>query len=108
MLVLGYLFIINGYVRTTIFDKRAGIIQISKHPIQYYLSCCRNKEYSKIKVYPMEDISNIRAAMRGIHKGNVNTIHYKIVIDFENLPPLSIQETNSVMRIKRQVSLTIP
>jgi hypothetical protein len=90
MIVLGYLFIINGFVRTTIFDKRSGTIQLSKHPIQYYLSCCKNKRSSKIKVYPMEDIVNVRAVMRGLQKGNVNTLHYKIIIDFESLPSLAI------------------
>ena len=90
MFVLGYLFIINGYVKNTIFDKRSGTIILSKHPIIYYLTCCRNKKSSKIKLYDMNDIVGVRAVLRGINKGNVNTLHYKIVIEFENHEPLAI------------------
>lgn len=84
MLVLGYLFIINGRVKTTILDKRTGTLIIAKHPIGYYLTCCRNLNSSKVKLYHLEDITNVRAAQRGINKGNINTLHYKIVIDFAN------------------------
>ena len=51
MIVLGYLFVINGRVKTTVFDKRTGQISVAKHPLTYYLTGCRNTSNSKLKTY---------------------------------------------------------
>ena len=56
MFVIGYLFIMNGKIETTIFDKRTGKLIIYKTTIL----CDR-----KIKAFKLEDITNIRAVQRG-------------------------------------------
>ena len=105
MIVLGYLFVINGRVKTTVFDKRTGQISVAKHPLTYYLTCCRNTSNSKLKTYHLQDVRSVRAAQRGINKGQVNTLHYKIVIEFYNQSDLSILETHSATRIRKQLLL---
>ena len=42
MVVLGYLFVINGRVKSTVFDKRSGLLTEAKYPLSYYLSCGKN------------------------------------------------------------------
>lgn len=84
MIGLGYLFIINGRVKTTILDKRTGTLTLSKHPIGYYLTCCHNTSSSRVQLYYLEDIESLRIAQRGINRGNVNTLHYKIIVEFVN------------------------
>ena len=95
LLVLGYLFVSNGRVRITIIDKRAQCIVVSKHPLTYYLTCCRRIQGSKVALYPLEDVRNVRACMRGIKQGSIDTSHYKIVLDFENGDQLAILETHN-------------
>ena len=84
MLVIGYLFVINGRVKTTIFDKRSGLLTEAKYPLSYYISCGKNLSNSKVKTYRLRDIKSVRAAQRGINRGSMNTLHYKVVIEFEN------------------------
>jgi len=105
MVVIGYLFVINGRVKTTVFDKRTGELSVAKHPLNYYLTCCRNTAHSKLKTYHLSDIRSVRAAQRGINRGQVNTLHYKIVLEFYNQSPLSILETHSATRIRKHLLL---
>ena len=105
MVVLGYLFVINGRVKTTVFDKRTGLISVAKHPLTYYLTCCRNTANSKLRTYYLQDVRSVRAAQRGINRGQVNTLHYKIIIEFHNQSPLSILETHSATRIRKHLLL---
>ncbi len=105
MVILGYLFVINGRVKTTVFDKRTRFLTVAKHPLSYYLSCKKHISSSKLREYSLDDIRSVRAAQRGINKGNVNTLHYKIIIEFENQSPLSILETHKITRIKKQLLL---
>jgi hypothetical protein len=50
-------------------------------------------------------VRSVRAAQRGINKGQVNTLHYKIVIEFYNQSDLSILETHSANRIRKHLLL---
>jgi hypothetical protein len=69
MIVIGYLFVINGRVKTTVFDKRSGLITVAKHPLTYYLTCCKKSSNSKLRTYYLTDVRSVRAAQRGINKG---------------------------------------
>ena len=74
MLVIGYLFVINGRVKTTVFDKRSGLLTEAKYPLSYYLSCGKNLSNSKVKTFRLRDIKAVRAAQRGINRGSVKEI----------------------------------
>ena len=94
MFIIGGLFIYNGKVKSTTFDKRKDRIFIRKTNI-----LCDKKVTS----YKISDMKSIRAVQRGMNKGQVNTLHYKIIIEFHSQKPLAILETHNSMRVRKEV-----
>ena len=75
LIVLGFVFVQSGYIETVVFDKRLGRLIVYKTNV----FCMRY-----IKAYRLSEISLVRAVQRGYKTRNQNTLHYKIVIDFES------------------------
>lgn len=45
---------------------------------------CHKRSYTK---YKLDDISDVRAVRRGIEAGQVNNVHYAIMVEFDNRKP---------------------
>jgi hypothetical protein len=84
MMGLGTVFIYYGKVKSTIFDKRKNMLIITSITVL----CDR-----KIKAHRLSDIKSVRAVERGYEKNQVNTRHYKIILEFHNKSPIGILET---------------
>ena len=96
LLVMGLLFIYSGKVRTMIFDKRSDAIIIYKTRV----TCAR-----KMKVYRLSDLKRVRAAERGYERGQVNTLHYVIVLTFTNGFELATLDTSNSQRARKELLL---
>jgi hypothetical protein len=64
-LILGFLFLYKGKVKSTIFDKRSGTLTIKKRN-----TCCDRRS---ITTYKLDEIENVRAVYRGYKSGGVDT-----------------------------------
>jgi len=91
---LGFVFFQYGYKKDTVFDKRSDTLLI------YSRNLCMHK---KRRLFRLSDIKSVRAVERGYEKGQVNTLHYKIVIEFFSKSPLAILETHNSLRVKKEV-----
>mmetsp|Transcript_26438 Transcript_26438/g.25587 ORF Transcript_26438/g.25587 Transcript_26438/m.25587 type:complete len:137 (+) Transcript_26438:132-542(+) len=77
MMGLGSLFIYSGKLKTTIFDKRKNMLIITKTLVTLNRT---------VKIYKLSEIKGVKAVERGYEKGQVNTRHFKIAIDFNSQP----------------------
>ena len=83
-------------MRTFVFDKRSDAIVYYKTSV----TCAK-----KMKLYRLSDLVRVRAAERGYEKGQVNTLHYLIVLTFQQGHEVGILETSNSMRVKKELLL---
>ena len=84
-----------GKVESTVFDKNKRLILVKKTSV-----ICR----SKVRSFNMDEMRNIRAYKKG-HAGiNFYTLHYEIIVDFRQMAPVKVLESQNVDKIKKQVS----
>lgn len=74
LVIIGMVFLVSGKVKSTIFDKQAKKLTIRKRSITCH---CRS-----ITNYALEDLKGLRAVKRGIKQGQVETLHYAIILEF--------------------------
>ena len=75
LILMGFIFLYKGKVRSIIFDKGEGTLTIKKRN-----TFCTNRS---ISTYWLEDITDIRAVHRGYKGPSINTSQYMIIIEFE-------------------------
>jgi len=76
LILFGLIFLYSGKIKSTIFDKQTRELIVKKRNIS-----CHKRSYTK---YKLDDISDVRAVRRGIEAGQVNNVHYAIMVEFDN------------------------
>jgi len=94
--ILAFSFMIAGRVEQVIFDRHKRLFQIRKTNI-----VCYKTEIT----YRLADIKCVKAVKSGHDGINVNTLHYKIVIEFNNAGAVKILESQNESKIVKQVAL---
>ena len=74
--ILGFIFLYKGRIRSIIFDKNSGTLTIKKRNI-----FCDNRS---ITTYQLKDITDVRAVQRGYKINSIDTEMYYVIIEFEN------------------------
>jgi hypothetical protein len=83
--ILGFIFLYKGRIRSIIFDKNSGTLTIKKRNI-----FCDNRS---ITTYHLKDITDVRAVQRGYKINSIDTEMYYVIIEFENNADLN-QDTD--------------
>jgi hypothetical protein len=96
MVILSISFIYAGKIESVIFDKQKQLISLCNTSV-----ICRKEERN----FKMQDISDVKAYKKGHNGVNVYTLHFKIMIEFRNMAPLKVWETQSGTKAKKQVRL---
>jgi hypothetical protein len=76
MAVMAAVFLYTGKIKSTVFDKKNNQLMIRKRNI-----CCHRRS---ITLYKLADIVDARAVWRGMKVDAVNTVHYSILLEFDN------------------------
>ncbi|CDW82308.1 UNKNOWN [Stylonychia lemnae] len=96
MFLLSFTFLFAGKIESIIFDRQKQELQLWKTS----LFCLRN-----VKKYSMHDIVDVKGYKKG-HSGiNVYTLHYKIMIEFRNIPAIKLTETGIENKCIKQVNI---
>ena len=74
--IMALVFLISGKIKSTVFDKSQNKLQIRKRNI-----CCHRRS---ITVYKLSDIVDARVVWRGMKADAIDTLHYSILIEFDN------------------------
>lgn len=77
MVVAGLIFLWYGRTKSTVFDRKEKAITIRKRNI-----FCHRRTITK---YDLSDLTDVRAVRRGINSGQVRTLHYAIVLEFDDI-----------------------
>ena len=73
---MSVVFLYSGKIKSTIFDKNNNRLTIRKRNI-----CCHRRS---ITHYKLDDVIDARAVWRGMKADAVNTVHYSIMLEFDN------------------------
>lgn len=84
MVILSFSFIYAGKIESVILDKQKQQLSVCKTTV-----ICRKEQRN----FKMHEISDVKAYKKGHNGVNVYTLHYKIMVEFRNMPPLKIWET---------------
>jgi len=96
LMLLSFLFLYAGKVESTIFDKNKNRFTLAKTTV-----ICK----SEAKNYILGDITNVKGVKKGHSGVNVYTLHYKVIVEFKNIPPVKILETQNGAKVRRQICL---
>ena len=77
MIISGLIFLWYGRTKSTVFDRKEKAITIRKRNI-----FCHRRTITK---YDLGDLTDVRAVYRGINSGQVRTLHYAIILEFDNI-----------------------
>ncbi len=85
-MLLSFAFLYAGKIESVVFDRGNGLFQVQKTTI-----ICRKETQN----YRMKDIHQVTAYKRGHSGVNVYTVHYKMIVEFTNMPPVKILESQN-------------
>ena len=85
-----------GKVESVIFDRNKSVFQICKTSV-----ICRQTT----KSFRLSDIAQVKGIKKGHSGVNVYTMHYKIIVEFQNMPPVKILETQNRTKVIKQVRI---
>lgn len=93
LMVFSFVFLVNGYITSVEINLELKIVIKEKKN----LCCCREAESRDL-----ENLKDIRILKRGRETFEQNSIHYVIIMEFEEEEPLEIMEEDSVLKIKKK------
>lgn len=73
LMLLAISFLFAGKVESVIFDKQKKQLQLWSTTL-----ICRKE----VRIYPLSQISGVKAYKRGHNGVNVYTLHYKLMVEF--------------------------
>lgn len=92
LVIAGMWCIADGKIETITFDKPNDSLMI-----KYTRFFCQTEYICR----PLCCITGVRAVIKGSKSGGVNTLHYLLMIFFEEGPPVKIMHSKNEQRIKK-------